>query len=238
MSGALLMFIAICLIIFPIFASKTSLKDSSLQHLSQLNLQHGYPVNVFGGLFPTFAVKSTEWSLRDCILDSISFSTTFDRCRLAIEALYGVHGANEYSKLMREGSRLPLQSGRTIKPDEKTMNSWTKELYKVETVLFPIYSQLDITPDRDFSRISGLINSERLVKIREVMERCVSSLATPLERGGMLEWACGYAEFLAIMHESDVGLPTYFVVPRNDASEMSGRSIACDCSWRATNCSL
>ena len=220
------MFIAFILPIYAfipsVFTSKHTLEDTSLKHLKELNFQHGYPVDVFGGIFATFAVSSSQWSRRDCILDGLGFATANDRCRQAIEALYGVHGSMEYDKIMRLSGKIPLREGQTIKPDENTMNSWTTDLYNLETLLLPNYAQLDITPERSFSQVSGLINSQRLEEIREAMDRCVESLLVPLEKGGMLEWACGYAEFLAIMHETSVSLPSFYVIPRTDASEMSG----------------
>ncbi|KAH9279921.1 hypothetical protein ECG_07977 [Echinococcus granulosus] len=61
------------------------------------------------------------------------------------------------------------------------MQSWAQHLFKQTWLYAPIYFQYDLVPERRFSRVSGLITTERLVAIREVMEKCVEALAKPLK---------------------------------------------------------
>ncbi|EUB55401.1 epidermal growth factor [Echinococcus granulosus] len=221
------MFCSRLLGIFTLFlstlASKATLKDTTLHHLEHLNLQHGYPVDAFGGMFATFAVKAQGRHGDICFIKTGKYEGASRRCQRAIQALHGVYGARDYNRIMRNNSHWPYGVGETREANTRTMQSWTQHLFKQTWMYIPIYLQHDLVPERRFSRVSGLITTERLVAIREVMEKCVEALAKPLKAGEMQEWACGYANFLAIMHESRANIPRdcVQVAPRNDSQSMS-----------------
>ncbi|KAH9279922.1 hypothetical protein ECG_07974 [Echinococcus granulosus] len=234
------MFCSRLLGIFTLFlstlASKATLKDTTLHHLEHLNLQHGYPVDAFGGMFATFAVKAQGRHGDICFIKTGKYEGASRRCQRAIQALHGVYGARDYNRIMRNNSHWPYGVGETREANTRTMQSWTQHLFKQTWMYIPIYLQHDLVPERRFSRVSGLITTERLVAIREVMEKCVEALAKPLKAGEMQEWACGYANFLAIMHESRANIPRdcVQVAPRNDSQSMSALFwlLFCKHAWR------
>ncbi|CDS36205.1 EGF region [Echinococcus multilocularis] len=103
------------------------------------------------------------------------------RCQRAIQALHGVYGAQDYNRIMQNNSHWPYGVGETREANTRTMQSWTQHLFKQTWMYIPIYLQHDLVPERPFSSVSGLITTERLVAIREVMEKCVEALAKPLK---------------------------------------------------------
>lgn len=209
------------------FASKATLNDTTLHHLHHLNLQYGYPVNAFGGMFATFAIKAEGEHGYICRIKIDKYEDAPRRCQRAIQALHGIYGALDYDKIMRNNSRWPYPVGEMRKANPWTMQSWSQHLFKQTWMYLPIYSQVDLAPERPFGRVGGLITTERLMAIREVLENCAKILAQPLKPGEMRQWACGYAEFLAIMHESEQNMPKdcVQVAPRTDSQMMSGEPL-------------
>ncbi|VDM33777.1 unnamed protein product [Hydatigera taeniaeformis] len=211
-------------------ASKSTLNDTTLYHLHHLDLQHGYPVDAFGKMFATFVVKAEGQHGDICYVKIDKYKEASRRCQRAIQALHGIYGALDYDKIMHNYSHWPYPVGEMRRANTRTMQSWSQHLFKQTWMYLPIYSQKDLTPGRPFRDVGGLITSERLVAIREVMEECAQSLARPLGEGEMRDWACGYAKFLAIMHESGENMPkdSIHVVPRTDSRSMSGKLLTTD----------
>ncbi|KAL5105927.1 hypothetical protein TcWFU_008756 [Taenia crassiceps] len=153
-------------------------------------------------MFATFAVKAEGKQGYICFTNVDKYNEAPHRCQRAIRALHGIYGALDYDRIMRNNSRWPYPVGEMRKANVRTMQSWSQHLFKQTWMYMPIYSQVDLAPERPYGRVGGLITTERLRAIREVLANCAKTLAQPLKVGEMRQWACGYAELLAIMHET------------------------------------
>ncbi|KAL5105872.1 Cadherin-related tumor suppressor [Taenia crassiceps] len=187
-------------------------------------------------MFATFAVKAEGKQGYICFTNVDKYNEAPHRCQRAIRALHGIYGALDYDRIMRNNSRWPYPVGEMRKANVRTMQSWSQHLFKQTWMYMPIYSQVDLAPERPYGRVGGLITTERLRAIREVLANCAKTLAQPLKVGEMRQWACGYAELLAIMHESEENMPKdcVQVAPRTDSQSMSALFwlLFCKYAWK------
>ncbi|KAM3181479.1 hypothetical protein ACTXT7_014292 [Hymenolepis weldensis] len=195
--------------------------DTDLQHLKNLDLQYGYPLDAFGGMFPTFSVEAQE---ADCDTNS---NTVWElnrknwRCKYAIAIVHGTFGASKYIH-----SKKVIDFSSNI-GDDKALNetlptSWTNDIYKIGTVPIPSYLQSDIYPSRHYSRVSGLISSDRLKESINLLNGCIPKLARKVDPLRMRPLACNYARFLKVMlGKIDFGADARLLVPPVDSKTLS-----------------
>uniref|UniRef100_A0A5K3F7E6 EGF-like domain-containing protein n=1 Tax=Mesocestoides corti TaxID=53468 RepID=A0A5K3F7E6_MESCO len=200
--------------------------DGILYHLEHLDFQFGYPADVFGYIFPTFAVTSEvaegKYEHR-CTLHPDHMTYSSPRCRNAIVALHGIMGAKFYKAQIENTSQWPYNPFPVRSVDANTPR-WTKSLYDQKHVHLPVYHQDDLVKGRSHNEASGLLTTKRMTQMIAIFDACAKALAGWSNDGSMRELACGYAEFLKVMHDTNAGTPQagVWVLPQTDSRTMSG----------------
>lgn len=197
--------------------------DTDLRHLKSLDLQYGYPLDAFGGMFPTFSVGAEE---ADC---DTNINTVWElnrknwRCKYAIAIVHGTYGASEYISSKKVVDFIN-DVGYVKAFNESMPASWTNDIYRIGKIPIPSYLQSDIYPSRRYSRVIGLITSDRLKEIINLLNECIPKLARKIDPLRMRPLACNYARYLKIMlGKIEISDDVRLLLPPIDSKTLSCR---------------
>lgn len=217
------MFYPFFILLLPIVSADSDISiDTNLHHIKSLKLQYGYPIDAFGGMFPTFTVEADTYDCDAGITETWEFDKQSQRCKVALATLQGVYGASKFNE-MKSKTDFYYKIGNKIAPNPRTMQSWSQGIYKLNQIPIPIYLQNDLYPHRSRSKVRGLITSDRLKRIKSVLESCIPRLAERGSARSIRPLACNYAKFLTIMFEDRFDEYLRILAPPVDSKTLSGR---------------
>ncbi|KAM7534336.1 hypothetical protein Aperf_G00000105929 [Anoplocephala perfoliata] len=217
------MFYWFFILFLPVVSAESDIPiDTNLHHLKSLKLQYGYPIDAFGGMFPTFAVEAEKDDCDGTITEDWDFDKQDRRCQFVLAIQQAVYGASEFTQAIKKNYDFYNKLGDQISRDPRTMQLWSRGIYRLNKVPIPIYLQNDIYPGRPHSKVRGLITSERLNRIKALLSSCIPRLAARGTARSMRPLACNYADFLKIMYENEIDDENLRIIaPPVDSKTMS-----------------
>lgn len=197
---------------------------TDLLHLKALGLQYGYPLDTFGGMFPTFTIESQEDECNLRLNERYVLSTVTWRCKYAIAIHHASYGIKQYIKATKHADFKYYIGDFTT--NENLPKTWTNDIYKLNKIPMPFYLQNDLYPKREHRVISGIITSARLNEIKHILNECISRLTREIDPRKMRPLACEYSKFLSIMiGEVHFGGRERTLVPAVDSKAFSCKII-------------
>nr|VZI01051.1 unnamed protein product [Spirometra erinaceieuropaei] len=186
---------------------------SSINQEPYANLHRGYPKDTIGKLFHSFSISEIEagkWSLSyDCGMNKDSWDYGSGACRRAYLSSVGIYVTYEYYPRdiyrRNENDAFSRYGRRQLRRPHLRLGKYNSEDLKVTSSLR--YGE------RAAFRLPGILTSERVRRIHDIMRKCSERIGRRKHPGGFLEIGCGFGDFLGIMFLEGVLTIEHVVAP-------------------------